>query len=56
MSACGGFLFSWKSVARGALHPFMPKHTPFPTKKFFHCGAAPIGLYGVNNYECAEDM
>jgi len=44
MSACGGFLFSQKSVACGAFHPFMPKHTPFPPQKKIHCGAAPIGL------------
>jgi hypothetical protein len=31
LSACGGFLFSRKSVARGALHPFF-QNAPFPPK------------------------
>ncbi len=30
LSACGGFLFSRKSVARGALHPFFAKTPHFP--------------------------
>jgi hypothetical protein len=30
LSACGGFLFSWKFVARGALHPFFSKTPHFP--------------------------
>jgi hypothetical protein len=30
LSACGGFHFSWKSVARGALHPFFAKTPHFP--------------------------
>ncbi len=32
LSACGGFLFSRKSVARGALHPFFAKTPHFPLK------------------------
>ncbi len=32
LSACGGFLFSWKSVARGALHPVFCQNAPFPPK------------------------
>jgi hypothetical protein len=30
-SVCGGFLFSRKSIARGALHPFF-QNAPFPPK------------------------
>ncbi len=30
LSTCGGFLFSRKSVARGALHPFFAKMPHFP--------------------------
>ncbi len=30
LSACGGFLFSRKSVAHGALHPFYAKTPHFP--------------------------
>ncbi len=31
LSACGGFLFSRKSIARRALHPFF-QNAPFPPK------------------------
>jgi hypothetical protein len=43
LSACGGFLFSQKSVARGALNPFYTKMPPSPKNKCLS-GAAPIGL------------
>ncbi len=32
LSACGGFLFSRKSVARGVIHPFFCQNTQFPPK------------------------
>jgi hypothetical protein len=45
LSACGGFLSSRKSVARGALQPFLPKRPlPPPPQKKCTRGAAPIGL------------
>ena len=47
LSACGEFLFSRKSVARGALHPFYIETPPFPQKKCLSC-AAPIGLLCLN--------
>jgi hypothetical protein len=47
LSACGGFLSSQKSVARGALQTFLPKRT-LPPHKNIPCGAAPIGLYFRN--------
>jgi hypothetical protein len=47
LSACGGFLSSRKSVARGALQTFLPKRT-LPPHKNIPCGAAPIGLYFRN--------
>jgi hypothetical protein len=43
LSACGGFLSSRKSVARGALQTFLPKRT-LPPHKNIPQGAAPIGL------------
>jgi hypothetical protein len=43
LSACGGFLSSRKSVARGALQTFLPKRT-LPPHKNIPRGAAPIGL------------
>jgi hypothetical protein len=33
LSAYGGFLFSQKSVARRALHPFIGQNAPFPPPK-----------------------
>jgi hypothetical protein len=47
LSACGEFLFSQKSIARGALHPFYIETPPFPPKKCLS-GAAPIGLLCLN--------
>ena len=48
LSACGGFHFSRKSVARGALHLFC-QNAPSPQKKQ-NCpvGEAPIGLLVKN--------
>jgi hypothetical protein len=44
LSACGGFLFPRKSVARGAL-PLFCQNTPFPQKKNkCPAGKASIGL------------
>jgi hypothetical protein len=44
LSACGGFLFSPKSVARGALLHLFCQNAPFPPKKKCPAGEAPIGL------------
>ncbi len=48
LSACGGFFSSRKSVACGALQPFLTKRPLPPPQKKCPRGAAPIGLYNLN--------
>ena len=51
LSACGGFLFSRKSVARGALHPFFAKTPHFPLNKIkLPLRQSPSWLVVIKNY------
>ncbi len=53
LSACGGFLFSPKSVARGALQPFFSKTPYFPLNQIkLPLRRSPSQLVLTNDFVC----